>query len=141
MLRGPQTAAALKAWQKNEGLPETGDLDRTTKEALLLTAPVLTDYVFTAEDLASLSPVPDTWLGKSQADALRHATALEMIAERYRANPKLLVRFNPEVEWDDLLPGTRVATGGRSLGQLSRNGRSTAGRIPCRRVDSINSFA
>jgi lipoprotein-anchoring transpeptidase ErfK/SrfK len=105
-VRGLQTATALKAWQKNEGLPETGDLDRATKEALLLTAPVLADYVFTAEDLASLSPVPDTWLGKSQADALRHATALELIAERFRANPKLLVKFNPDVAWDDLLPGT-----------------------------------
>lgn len=107
-VRGIQTATALKAWQKNEGLPETGELDRATKEALLLTAPVLADYVFTAGDLASLSPVPDTWLGKSQATALLHSTALELIAERFRANPKLLVRFNPAVDWDNLLPGTAL---------------------------------
>lgn len=107
-VRGPQTATALKAWQKNEGLRETGDLDRATREALLLTAPVLADYVFTTEDLASTRPVPETWLGKSQVDALRHATPLEMLAERFRANPKLLARLNPEVDWDDLLPGTAL---------------------------------
>ena len=107
-VRGIQTATALKAWQKNEGLAETGDLDRATKEALLLTAPVLADYVFTTEDLASSRPVPETWLGKSQTDALLHGSALEMIAERFRANPKLLARLNPEVDWDNLLPGTSL---------------------------------
>ncbi len=105
-VRGIQTATALKAWQKNEGLRETGDLDRATKAALLLTAPVLTDYIFSVDDLAATAPVPDTWLGKSQVDALRHATALEMLAERFRANPKLLVKLNPEVDWNNLLPGT-----------------------------------
>lgn len=107
-VRGTQTAAALKAWQKNEGLAETGDLDRATKAALLLTAPVLADYVFSTEDLAATRPVPDTWLGKAELDALRHGSALEMIAERFRANPKLLVRLNPEVDWDDILPGTAL---------------------------------
>lgn len=107
-VRGVQTETALKAWQKNEGLRETGDLDRATKAALLLTAPVLADVVFTTEDFAATSPVPDTWLGKSQVDALRHGTPLEMIAERFRANPKLLVRLNPEVEWETLLPGVAL---------------------------------
>ncbi len=107
-VRGLQTAAALKAWQKNEGLRETGDLDRATKAALLIAEPALTDYVFSAEDSAATAPVPDTWLGKSQLDALRHGTPLEMIAERFRANPKLLAKLNPDVNWDDLLPGTKL---------------------------------
>jgi lipoprotein-anchoring transpeptidase ErfK/SrfK len=107
-VRGAQTAAALRAWQKNEGLRETGDLDRATREALLLTAPVLQDYVITSEDLAAVRPVPDTWLGKSELDALRHNTVLELLAERFRANPKLLARLNPEVDWEDLLPGTPI---------------------------------
>jgi len=107
-VRGAQTAAALKAWQKNEGLRETGDLDRATKAALLIADPVLVDYVFTTEDGAAISPLPDTWLGKSQVDALRHATPLELLSERFRANPKLLARLNPAVNWDNLLPGTRL---------------------------------
>jgi lipoprotein-anchoring transpeptidase ErfK/SrfK len=107
-VRGLQTATALKAWQKNEGLRETGDLDRATKAALLIATPALADYVFTAEDSASTRPVPDTWLGKSQLDALRHGSALEMISERFRANPKLITKLNPDVNWDKLLPGTKL---------------------------------
>jgi lipoprotein-anchoring transpeptidase ErfK/SrfK len=105
-VRGLQTAAALRAFQKNEGLRETGDLDRATKEVLKLTAPALKDYTFTVIDLASTRPVPDTWLGKSQLDALRYGSPLEMIAERFRAHPRLIVKLNPGVDWDKLLPGT-----------------------------------
>lgn len=104
-VRGPQTAAALKAFQKNEGLRETGELDRATKEVLKLTAPALRSYTFTAIDLASVQPLPDTWLGKSQLDALRHGSTLEMIAERFRASPKLIAKLNPGVDWEHLLPG------------------------------------
>lgn len=107
-VRGLQSATALKAWQKNEGLKETGDLDRATKEVLLLTAPILTEYVFNVVDLSSTHPVPDTWLGKSQVDALLHGSALEMVAERFRANPKLIVKLNPGVDWNNLLPGTAL---------------------------------
>jgi lipoprotein-anchoring transpeptidase ErfK/SrfK len=105
-VRGVQTATSLKAWQKNEGLRETGEFDRATRELLQLTAPALTEYVFTAEDLAAIGPVPPTWLGKSQVDALRYNTALELVAERSRANPKLIVKLNPQVNWDQILPGT-----------------------------------
>ena len=105
-VKGSQTVTALKAWQKNEGLKETGDLDTTTRAVLLLRAPALTEYTFTVDDLAAIYPVPPTWLEKSQVDALRYNTALELVAERSRANPKLIVKLNPQVNWDDVLPGT-----------------------------------
>jgi lipoprotein-anchoring transpeptidase ErfK/SrfK len=105
-IRGSQTITALKAWQKNEGLKETGDLDPVTRAALLLRAPALTEYTFTADDLAAIAPVPPTWLEKSQVDALRYNTALELVAERARANPKLIVKLNPQVNWDTIQPGT-----------------------------------
>lgn len=104
-VRGAQTANALKAWQRNEGLRPSGDLDRATREQLLLTAPALQEYTFTVEDLGYVRPVPDTWLGKSEVDALRHNTALELVAERFRANPKLIVKLNPHVDWEGILPG------------------------------------
>lgn len=107
-VRGLQTATALKAFQKNEGLRETGDLDRATKEVLHLTAPALTTYTINVVDIGSVGPVPDTWLGKSQLPTLRHNTVLELIAERFRTNPKLVVKLNPQVNWDDLLPGTTI---------------------------------
>ena len=105
-VRGLQTVTALKAWQKNEGLKETGELDRTTRALLLLRAPALTEYTFTVDDLAAIYPVPPTWLEKSQVDALRYNTALELVAERSRANPKLIVKLNPQVNWDNVQPGT-----------------------------------
>lgn len=107
-VRGTQTAEALKAFQRNEGLRPTGDLDQATRERLLLTAPPLTTHTFTLTELAQLEPVPDTWLGKSQQSALSHATALEFAAERYRANPKFLRALNPDFNWDDILPGAAI---------------------------------
>jgi lipoprotein-anchoring transpeptidase ErfK/SrfK len=105
---GAQSAAALRAFQRSAYLEETGQLDRPTRESLLLTEPALTTHTITAEELASLQPVPDTWLGKSERDRLGFATALELVAEKYRANPRFLQRLNPGVNWDDLLPGTVV---------------------------------
>jgi len=107
-LRGAQTAEAMKAFQRNEGLNPTGDLDKATRELLLLTAPPLTTHTFTSAELARLEPVPDTWLGKSQSTGLVHGSALEFVAERYRANPKYLRALNPEFNWDDVLPGATV---------------------------------
>ena len=107
-VRGAQSAAALKAFQRNAGLRESGDLDRPTREALQLTAPVFTTHTLTTEEFAALQPVADTWLGKSEQTALAHATALEFIAERYHASPNFLRRLNPDVDWDNALPGLVV---------------------------------
>lgn len=107
-VRGPQSTAALTAFQRNEGLAETGELDPATRAVLLLTAPALTEHTFTDEELAALQPVPDTWLGKSEQTVLAHATAIEFIGERYRASPKFLTRLNPQVNWETITPGTTV---------------------------------
>ena len=107
-LRGPQTAGALRAFQRGAGLPENGELDQLTRETLLLAAPVFTMHTFSAEDLAKLHPVPETWLGKSELPALYYATALELAAERYHASPAFLKKLNPDTKWDDLLPGVTI---------------------------------
>ncbi|MDP2139141.1 MAG: peptidoglycan-binding domain-containing protein, partial [Candidatus Didemnitutus sp.] len=107
-VRGPQTTAALLAFQRSAYLDETGELDRPTRESLLLTAPPLTEHVFTAEELGPLQPVPDTWLGKSERDRLGYATAIEFAGERYRASPRHLQRLNPGFDWEAVLPGTKI---------------------------------
>jgi lipoprotein-anchoring transpeptidase ErfK/SrfK len=107
-VRGTQTAEALMAFQRNEGLRPTGELDRDTRELLRLSAPPLALHTFTSAELAQLEPVPDTWLGKSQLTALAYASALEFAAERYRANPKYLRAINPDFNWDDILPGATI---------------------------------
>lgn len=105
---GPQSAAALRAFQRSAFLDETGTLSPATRDNLLLTEPALTTHTVTAEELASLQPLPDTWLGKSERERLGFATALELVAEKFRASPRFLQRLNPGVTWDDLLPGTAV---------------------------------
>jgi hypothetical protein len=81
-LAGPQSTAALRAFQRREGLSETGVLDAATREVLVLEAPALTWASLSAEDLAGLRPVPETWQGKAAAEGLPHATPLELLAER-----------------------------------------------------------
>lgn len=105
---GPQTAAALRAFQRQAELEPTGVLDAVTREHLLLTAPALATHVYTVVEAASLRPVPETWLGKSESDRLGHASALELIAERHRASPNFLQRQNPGVDWTGLWPGAAV---------------------------------
>ncbi len=105
---GAQTEAALRGFQRRHGLAETGVLDADTREWIELAAEPLGAHTFTAEELAGLRPVPATWLEKSQAPDLGYATALELVAERYRASPKLLQRLNPEVDWSQVMPGQVV---------------------------------
>ena len=105
---GPQTAAALRAFQRTASLAENGRLDPLTREALLLTAPAMATHTFSVAELATLAPVPDTWVGKAQRDALSYATALELAGEKYRASPNLLRRLNPGIDWNDLLSGTTI---------------------------------
>jgi len=69
---------------------------------------VLKGHTFTAAELADLRPLPTTWLGKSQQEGLGYATALEQVAERYRASPKFLQRLNPEVDWSALPPEASI---------------------------------
>jgi lipoprotein-anchoring transpeptidase ErfK/SrfK len=83
-------------------------LDRATLEVLLLTAPALLDYAVEPEEIGAVRPLPTTWLGKSQEPDLAHASVLELLAERFRAHPKLITRLNPEVNWEALLPGAVV---------------------------------
>ncbi|MSU47190.1 MAG: murein L,D-transpeptidase [Lacunisphaera sp.] len=107
-VRGQQSAAALRAFQRGAGLTENGELDKPTRETLLLLAPAFTQHTFSAEELAKLQPLAETWLGKSAQTALCYSTALELAAERYHASPNYLRRLNPGVDWDNLLPGAVI---------------------------------
>jgi lipoprotein-anchoring transpeptidase ErfK/SrfK len=105
---GSQTRAAIRAFQLREGLIESGLADAETKSRLLLTAPVLTNYVVGSNDLARLQPIATTWLGKSQQSALDYESVLELIAEKGHAHPLLIKRLNPAVNWTNVSVGTEV---------------------------------
>ncbi len=126
-VRGAQSAAALRAFQRNAGLEETGELNPLTRENLLLTAAPLTTHNFSTENLAAIQPVPDTWLGKSELAALSHGSALEQIAEYYHASPNLLKKLNPHLVWDELLPGALIQV--PAVAKITPSGRVVRLRI------------
>ena len=123
-IRGRQSAAALQALQRREGLPETGELDAATRGVLVLEAPALGWASLAAEDLAELQPLAKTWLGKSQQSALAHETALELATERFRAGATFLRRINPDTDWDALTAETLfVAPAAEFVDRLGRGAR------------------
>jgi len=105
---GPQSVAALRAFQANEGLEATGQLDPETRARLVLSSPPLAPISLTPEDLAGLQPLSPTWLGKSQQTALAFETALELVAERTHANPALIRQLNPAVDWAAVTPAAAL---------------------------------
>jgi lipoprotein-anchoring transpeptidase ErfK/SrfK len=107
-LVGYQTRSAIRAFQKQNRLPMTGDLDAATRGMLTLIEPVFTTYLITAADLADLQPIPSTWLEKSEADALGYETALEMVAERHQASHGFIRALNPSINWNNVAANTLV---------------------------------
>lgn len=107
-VNGSQTRAAVRAFQRREGLPQTGDLDAATRAALWIQTPPLKTYRVTSNDLARLQPLGRTWLAKSQQSALEFETILELLAEKGHASPNCLQRLNPFVDWMRIVEGTEV---------------------------------
>ena len=105
---GSQTRAALRAFQHQEHLPVTGELDAATQERLAPDAPLFLDYAVTAGDLARLLPLGKTWLARSQQERLDYETILELVAEKSRAHPNLIRRLNPGLDWSNVVAGTVV---------------------------------
>jgi hypothetical protein len=116
-LLGPQTRAALRAFQQKLNLAETGALDTNTFEALVTPASeaapttppsraVYADYTVTDTDLASVQPVGETWLAKSKQTRLDYENILELVSEKCQSHPNLIRWLNPAVNWDNMTPGT-----------------------------------
>jgi lipoprotein-anchoring transpeptidase ErfK/SrfK len=105
---GPQTRAALRAFQEQERIPTSSKLDATTEAKLLLDGQLYTNYVVSAEDLDRLMPLGKTWLAKSEQPRLDYESILELVAEKSHANPKLVRWLNPGVDWTNLAAGTAL---------------------------------
>ncbi|MEN9675093.1 MAG: hypothetical protein RIS76_989 [Verrucomicrobiota bacterium] len=105
---GEQTASALRAFQYQHGLEETGRRDRDTERALMLTRAPLRRFVVREEHLARLHKVPATWLEKSELPRLDYESLLELVGESTHAHPSLLRRLNPGLEWNAVRAGTEL---------------------------------
>ena len=105
---GAQTRAALRAFQRSENLPMTGELDADTQGRLAVTEPIVADYLVTAADLVRLGPLAQTWIGKSEQERLDYETILELVAEKGHAHPSLIRHLNPGVDWTQVVAGQVV---------------------------------
>ena len=102
---GPQTRAAIRAFQRKTNLPGTGELDAETKARLTLAAPPLGACTIRSNDLARLQPLGKTWLEKSQQSALEFESILELMAEQGHSHPALLRAINRGVDWTHVSAG------------------------------------
>lgn len=105
---GAQTAAALQAFQRREKLPPSGALDEATRNRLRIETHPVVSYWVSSNDLARLQPLAPTWLGKSEQSVLDFETVLELVAEKHKANPKLIRALNPSVNWSNVVAGTEL---------------------------------
>ncbi len=134
-IRGPQSAAALQAFQRRESLAPSGELDAATRERLTLDAPAIAETSLTADDLAALRPVPATWLEKSREESLAYATALELAAERFHAGPAFLRRLNPQVNWDEISSDTKFRA--PAIVRLEKAALGSAARVEIRLEERV----
>jgi len=105
---GPQTHAAILAFQRAYELKPSGELDAATRNALTLESTPLVTYTVSSNDIARLQPVNKTWLGKSQQTALDYENILELVAECGHASPNLIRRLNPTVNWTNVSVGEEL---------------------------------
>jgi lipoprotein-anchoring transpeptidase ErfK/SrfK len=86
---GANTSRAADAFEKARGAAPTEHGE-----------PVVS-YAITAEDAAGpFEQIPTDMMEKSSLQVLGYASALEMLAERFHASPKLLQRLNPDARFD-----------------------------------------
>ena len=94
---GTNTRRAIAAFQRAHELPDTGELDAATWEALRRdNAPALVDYTITQADAAGpFVAVPEDMMAKAELPALGYETLPEALGEKFHSSPDLLARLNP----------------------------------------------
>jgi hypothetical protein len=105
---GPQTRGALRVYQRQMRLPETGNLDADTKASLVLQAPPLRFYAISSNDFARLHPPGQQVAAKPRPTRTESETVLEMVAEKFSTSPNLLRRLNSAINWTNVAPGTVI---------------------------------
>ena len=98
---GSNLDKAVRAFQIDRKLPVTGALDAVTWGALNAdTAPVLTTYSITPEDVAGpFVPIPATVKAQAQMASMGYISPLELMGEKFHASPQLLQELNPGADF------------------------------------------
>lgn len=116
---GENVRNAVAAYERANGLPADGQIDAEVWERLTADgAPVLTDYVITAEDVAGpYTPViPKAYADMAKLDRLGFTGPLEALAERFHMDVALLEALNPGADFG--VAGTRLVVAAPSRPSL-----------------------
>ena len=113
---GMNVEKAVRAFQKNRGISETGQLDSATWAELNEdTAPVLVTYALTQKDIdGPYTPTPARMEEKAKMERIVYEDIYEMLGEKYNAKPELIKSLNPNADFSKagtelVVPYTRPA--------------------------------
>jgi lipoprotein-anchoring transpeptidase ErfK/SrfK len=94
---GTNHRRAVAAFQRDRGLPDTGELDAATWAELEKDGvATLTDYTVTADDAdGPFRTIPTDMMAKAELPDLGYTSLAEALGEKFHASPALLNRLNP----------------------------------------------
>lgn len=110
---------AVTAYETAHGMTADGKLDDQVWSALTQdTAPVMTDYEITADDVKGpfLPSIPKDEAEQAKLDALSYTSPLEELAERFHMDEALLQALNPGADFTKA--GTRIVVAAPSTEDL-----------------------
>jgi lipoprotein-anchoring transpeptidase ErfK/SrfK len=101
---------ALRAFQQQNGLKDSGELDPPTWSKLVESSaePALLEYVITPEDMKGpfVPEIPDSFEKKAALKRLAYTGPVELLAEKFHMDEDLLEQLNPGKALDRA--GTRI---------------------------------
>lgn len=122
---GENFKKALRAYQREAGLPESGKLDEQTWTALTEDKePILKTYRVTREDTEGpfLDKIPDELTEMAKLERVSYTSAREKIAEKFHMDGDFLGRLNRNASFDS--SGTDIA-----IANVSRPGDQAVARV------------
>lgn len=118
-IMGSNTARAIRAFARSNGLPETGEITAQLIKALETgtNEPLLTRYTISEGDVAGpFVTVPSDMASQSQLDHLGYAHPAEGLAEKFHMSLAFLKALNPGADFGRA--GTSITVVARSPGSL-----------------------
>lgn len=107
---GYNTERALFVYQKNNGMPSTGQIDdRIIQRLNGFQDGYLLDYVVKPEDVKGpFNRIPRTYPEQEKLKWLPYESVAEALGEKFHCSQSLLRKLNPQVDFDNLQAGTSI---------------------------------